>query len=98
LLASIASVFTKVNIELAKAALGEVAGALLADTTPAPPAAAAAPAEPVAQVVYLPQQDDGSGIRLQTSTPVNVGAPVNVDKPVQQDSVQIKGLPSLLGL
>jgi hypothetical protein len=97
LLATIASVFTKTNIELAKAAFGEVAGALLADATPAPAAVAAAPAEPVAQVVYLPQQEDGSGIKIHTNTPVNIGAPINVDTPVQQDNVQIAGLPSLFG-
>jgi hypothetical protein len=92
LLASIASVFTKETIDLAKAAFEQVAAGFHAE---AQPAVAAAPAQPTAQVVYLPSQDDGSGIKLHTNTPVNIGAPINVDTPVQQDNVQIKG--SLLG-
>jgi hypothetical protein len=100
LLTTVASVFTQANIELAKAAYEEVAGAWLAEHQPAAAAAAAAaaaPAQPVAQVVYLPSQDDGSGIKLHTNTPVEIRNPVTVDTPVRQDNVQIGGVSSWLG-
>lgn len=91
---AVASAFNRANIELAKAAYDKVSAALLEE---AQPAAAAAPVQPVAQVVYLPGQDTGSGINLHTGTPVDIKNPVTVDTPVQQDSVQLDGLPWWLG-